>query len=79
MTRQEALEVKEITDACVGTIPATHVDRIFLYYQRYIDPTIRNKPCTCSGKYWTDFLFRLKDKVTDTLNSVETNSDIANP
>jgi hypothetical protein len=63
MTRAEALEVKQITDACIGTIPATHVDRIFHYYQKYIDPNQKSKPCTCSGKYWTGFLFKLKDKV----------------
>jgi hypothetical protein len=79
MTKAEALEVKSITDMCNGTIPGHLVDRIFVYYQRYIDPTIKTKPCTCSGRYWTDFLFRLKDKVTDTLNSEETNSPIANP
>ena len=38
MTRDEALEVKSITDMCNGTIPGHLVDRIFLYYQRYIDP-----------------------------------------
>jgi len=79
MTREEALEVKEITDQCIGTIPGHLVDRIFVYYQRYIDPNLKNKPCTCSGKYWTGFLFSLKDKVTDVLNSVETDSPIANP
>jgi len=69
MTLKEALEVKEITDACISTIPATHVDRIFYYYQTYIDPNQRTKPCTCTGKYWTGFLHALKDKVTDVINS----------
>jgi hypothetical protein len=69
MTLKEAYEVKEITDACISTIPATHVDRIFYYYQTYIDPTTKNKPCTCTGKYWTGFLHALKDKVTDVINS----------
>ena len=44
MTLKEAYEVKEITDACTQVIPATHVDRIFYYYQTYIDPTTKNKP-----------------------------------
>ena len=71
MTRAEAQEVQLITDACTRTIPATHVDRIFYYYQKYIDPNQRTKPCTCSPKYWTGFLFALKDKVTDVLNATE--------
>jgi len=69
MTLKEALEVKEITDQCINTIPAQMVDRIFYYYQIYIDPTLKNKPCTCSPGAWNNFLFRLKDKVTDVINS----------
>ena len=69
MTLKEAYEVKEITDACTQVIPATHVDRIFYYYQTYIDPTTKNKPCTCSPTYWSQFVHALKDKVTDVINS----------
>ena len=69
MTYEQALEVKEITDQCVSTIPGHLVDRIYHYYKTYIDPTINNKPCTCTGKYWTGFLHALKDKVTDVINS----------
>ena len=79
MTRQEALEVKEITDQCIGTIPGHLVDRIWHYYCVYINPTQNRqaRPCTCSGKYWTGYLFSLKDKVTDVLReSKETPSDI---
>ena len=69
MTLKEALEVKEITDACINTIPATHVDRIFYYYKTYIDPATIHKPCTCSPGAWNNYLFRLKDKVADVINS----------
>lgn len=69
MNYEQALEVKQITDACIQTIPATHVDRIFHYYQTYIDPTMKNKPCTCSGRYWSGFLHALKEKVASTIDS----------
>jgi hypothetical protein len=73
MTRDEALEIKKITDQCIGTIPAGYVDYIFEMYIRHIEPTRnrQSKPCTCSGKYWTGILFSLKDKVTDTLRESE--------
>ena len=71
MTQAQALEVKEILMQIRDSIPATHVDRIFYYYQTYIDPTTKHKPCTCTGKYWTGYLFSLKDKVTDTLRETE--------
>lgn len=73
MTYEQALEVKKITDQCISTIPATHVDRIFHYYQTYIDPAMKNKPCTCTGKYWSGFLHALREKVTDVINSNTTN------
>ena len=38
MTHTEALEVKDILIQCQGTIPATHVDRIYHYYQTFINP-----------------------------------------
>jgi len=79
MTVQEALEVKSITDKCVGNIPAQYVDRIWHYYILYVDPTRnrQSRPCTCSPRYWTEILFRLKDKVTDTLREYnETPGDI---
>jgi hypothetical protein len=73
MTRQEALEVKEIVDQCNGTIPGPLVDRIWHYYCTYIDPKQNRqaRPCTCSGKFWTGYLFSLKDKVTDVLRESE--------
>ena len=73
MTLKEAYEVKEITDQCSSTIPGHLVDRIFYYYQTYIDSNQKHKPCTCTGKYWTGFLFALKDKVTDVINSNTSN------
>jgi hypothetical protein len=79
MTREEALKIKEITDQCIGTIPGNYVDFIWEHYIRHIEPerSRQSRPCTCSGKYWTQFLFSLKDKVTDTLReSEETPSDI---
>lgn len=73
MTKQEALEIKAITDQCVTTIPSQYVDFIYVMYTRHIDPeqAKRARPCTCTGRYWTDFLFRLKDKVTDVLAESE--------
>lgn len=73
MTVQEALEIKKITDQCVSSIPSHYVDFIWNAYINHIEPT-RNRqarPCTCSGKYWTGFLFALRDKVTDVLNTEE--------
>jgi hypothetical protein len=70
MTQEQALEVKEILMQCQGTIPATHVDRVFHYYKTYIDPNA-GKPCTCSPRYWNDFLIALKDKVETTLNAAQ--------
>jgi len=73
MTREQALEVKEIVDQCVGTIPGHLVDRVWHYYCTYIDPKQNRqaRPCTCSGKFWTGYLFSLKDKVTDVLRETE--------
>lgn len=73
MTKQEALEIKQITDQCVHTIPGQYVDFIWEMYIRHIEPTRsrQSRPCTCTGKYWTEFLFRLKDRVTDTLKETE--------
>jgi hypothetical protein len=71
MTQQQALEVKQILMACNGTIPATHVDRIYHYYKTYINPNVGGKPCTCSPKYWNEFLTALKDKVELTLSQPE--------
>jgi hypothetical protein len=79
MTVQEALEIKKITDQCVSSIPAQYVDFIWEMYVRHIEPerNRQSRPCTCSGKYWTGFLFRLKDKVIDTLREYnETPGDI---
>lgn len=79
MTKAEALEIKKITDQCVGTIPAQYVDFIWEHYIRHIEParSRQSRPCTCSGKYWTGFLFSLKDKVIDTLReSEDTPTDI---
>ena len=79
MTREEALEIKKITDMCIGTIPGQYVDFIWEHYIRHIEPerSRQSRPCTCSGKYWTGFLFSLKDKVTDVLRESEaTPSDI---
>jgi hypothetical protein len=70
MTQEQALEVKEILMQCQGTIPATHVDRVFHYYKTYIDPNA-SKPCTCTPRYWNDFLIVLKDKVETTLNATQ--------
>jgi hypothetical protein len=79
MTREEALEIKEITDQCIGTIPGNLVDRIWHYYIVHIEPerNRQSRPCTCSPRYWTGFLFSLKDKVADTLReSEDTPTDI---
>ena len=70
MTREQALEVKSILLDIRDSIPATHVDRIFHYYKSYIDPNA-SKPCTCSPRYWNEFLIALKNKVEETLNSYE--------
>lgn len=81
MTKEEALEIKKITDQCIGTIPGGLVDRIWHYYCTYIDPKQNRqaRPCTCSGRYWTGYLFSLKDKVADVLReSEDTPSDIGN-
>jgi len=72
MTHTEALEIKQILMDCNGTIPATHVDRIYHYYKTHIDSSVV-KPCTCSPKYWNQFLIALKDKVEQTLNQVTSN------
>lgn len=73
MTREQALRIKEITDQCVGTIPSQYVDFIWNEYINHIEPTKNRqaRPCTCSGRYWTGYLFALKDKVTDVLNTEE--------
>jgi hypothetical protein len=73
MTREEALEIKKITDQCIGTIPGQYVDFIWEMYIRHIEPSRnrQSRPCTCTGRYWTGFLFSLKDKVTDTLRESE--------
>lgn len=73
MTKAEALQIKEITDQCIGTIPGQYVDFIWEMYIRHIEPTRnrQSRPCTCTGKYWTAFLFALKDKVTDVLREAE--------
>jgi hypothetical protein len=70
MTQEQALEVKSILVQCQGTIPATHVDRVYHYYKTYIDPNA-GKPCTCNPRYWNDFLIQLKDKVETTLNAAQ--------
>ena len=70
MTQEQALEVKSILLQIRDSIPATHVDRIFHYYKSYIDPNAI-KPCTCSPRYWNEFLIALKNKVEETLNSYE--------
>jgi hypothetical protein len=70
MTQEQALEVKSILLQIRDSIPATHVDRIFHYYKMYIDPNA-SKPCTCSPRYWNEFLIALKNKVEETLNSYE--------
>lgn len=73
MTLQEALEIKQITDQCVSSIPSQYVDFIWEMYIRHIEPSRnrQSRPCTCSGKYWTGFLFSLKDKVADTIREAE--------
>ena len=73
MTQEQALEVKQILMDCRGTIPATHVDRIYHYYKTFINPNVGGKPCTCSPRYWNEFLIALKDKVEATLASYEEN------
>ena len=73
MTKEEALEIKKITDQCIGTIPGQYVDFIWEMYIRHIEPTRsrQSRPCTCTGRFWTGFLFSLKDKITDTLRESE--------
>lgn len=73
MTLQEALEIKQITDQCVSSIPSQYVDFIWEMYIRHIEPSRnrQSRPCTCSGRYWTGFLFSLKDKVADTIRESE--------
>ena len=71
MTHAQAQEVKQILMDCNGTIPATHVDRIYHYYKTYINPSAGGKPCTCSPKYWNEFLTALRDKVELTLSQPE--------
>ena len=73
MTQQQALEVKQILMDCRGTIPAQYVDRIYHYYKTFINPNVGGKPCTCSPRYWNEFLMALKDKVEATLASYEEN------
>jgi hypothetical protein len=68
MTLSQALEVKEILMQCQGTIPATHVDRIYHYHKSYIDPNAV-KPCTCTSGPWNQMLIALKNKVEETLNA----------
>jgi hypothetical protein len=75
MNYSQALEVKDILMQCQGTIPATHVDRIFHYYKSYINPDTV-KPCTCSPKSWNVFLIELKNKVEETLTSYETTQNL---
>ena len=70
MTLEQAQEVKSILLQIRDSIPATHVDRIFHYYKSYIDPNAI-KPCTCTPRYWNEFLIALKNKVEETLNSYE--------
>lgn len=74
MTQEQALEVKSILLQIRDSIPATHVDRIFHYYKSYIDPNA-SKPCTCSPRYWNEFLMALKNKVEETLSSYEATND----
>jgi len=71
MTKQEALDVKEVLLQIRDSIPATYVDRIFHYYKTYIDSSVV-KPCTCQPKYWNQFLIALRDKVEATLAQQET-------
>ena len=73
MNKEQALEVKQILMDCRGTIPATHVDRIYHYYKTFINPNVGGKPCTCSPRYWNQFLIELRDKVEATLASYEEN------
>lgn len=70
MNKEQALEVKSILMDCKGSIPATHVDRVFHYYRSYINANMV-KPCTCSPKYWSQMLIELRDKVENTLASYE--------
>jgi hypothetical protein len=73
MTKEEALEIKKITDQCISTIPSQYTSYIYEMFVRHIEPQRRGQasPCTCSGKVWTTFLFRLKDMITDTLRESE--------
>ena len=73
MTQEQALEVKQILMDCRGTIPAQYVDRIYHYYKTFINPNVGGKPCTCSPRYWNEFLIALRDKVEATLASYEEN------
>jgi len=75
MNKEQALEVKDILMQCNGTIPATHVDRVYHYYKTYINPNVGGKPCTCSPKYWNEFLIALKNKVEETLAGYEENNN----
>lgn len=70
MTKQEALDVKEVLLQIRDSIPATYVDRIFHYYKTYVDSSVV-KPCTCQPKYWNQFLIGLRDKVEATLASYD--------
>ena len=70
MNKEQALEVKSILMDVRGSIPATHVDRIYHYYKSFIDPNY-GKPCTCQPKYWNMMLEQLRDKVENTLASYE--------
>lgn len=69
MTKQEALEIKKVTDQCTREIPGMYIDFIWENYIKHIEPgrSRQSRPCTCSGKYWTGMLFALKDRVTDVL------------
>jgi hypothetical protein len=68
MTIQQALEVKEILLQIKGSIPATHVDRIYHYYVTYVNPSMV-KPCTCQPKYWNQMLEGLRDKVESVISN----------
>lgn len=70
MNKDQALEVKNILLDIRGSIPATHVDRVYHYYKTFIDPSYA-KPCTCQPKYWNAMLIALKDRVEETLSSYE--------
>jgi len=67
MNKDQALEVKSVLMDIRGSIPATHVDRIYHYYKTFIDPSY-GKPCTCQPKYWNAMLVSLRDRVEETLS-----------